>query len=295
MTALRLMANRHSVFYSPLIGGIAGGFFKAEGFEPTYSLTPAGRTVGEMIASGDVDVSQTAVSASWALLEKAQKPPFLSFAQINQRDGFVVAARRADPDFRWEKLLEGSFMFVHGGQPQAMLTYALHQRGIDISKITALNSGGTEQMMRAFRAGQGDYFHEQGPYPQQLEHEGIAHVVASVGEVIGPVAFSSLAGSPEWLKRPEAKRFLRAYRRARTWVNTAPAGEIAAAEQSFFPNIHRDALTKAIAHYQRLGCWEGDVAIAREHYEAALDVFAYSKLITRRHSYEQVVAAPPDT
>ena len=32
----------------------------------------------------------------------------------------------------------------------------------------------------------------------------------------------------------------------------------------------------------------------REPYERALDVFAHSKVITRRHPYEQVVIAPPD-
>ncbi len=32
MGTLNLMVYRHSVFYSPLLAGIAGGFFAAEGF-----------------------------------------------------------------------------------------------------------------------------------------------------------------------------------------------------------------------------------------------------------------------
>ena len=39
---------------------------------------------------------------------------------------------------------------------------------------------------RAFRKGEGDYIHQQGPAPQQLEHDKVGHVVASVGEAIGP-------------------------------------------------------------------------------------------------------------
>ena len=31
MTVLRVMASRHSAFYSPLLGAIAGGFLQAEG------------------------------------------------------------------------------------------------------------------------------------------------------------------------------------------------------------------------------------------------------------------------
>ncbi len=294
MTILNLMVYRHSAFYSPILSAIAGGFLADEGFEPTYTVMPPQRNVGDMIASGEIHVSQTAVSGSWAYLERGESPPFMHFAQINQRDGFLIASRRPDADFRWEKLAAGRFMFVHGGQPQAMLAYALHRKGMNIAALNGLDAGNTVKMMAAFRTGQGDYFHEQAPYPQQLEHEGVAQVVASVGDAIGAVAFSSLAASPAWIAGADAQRFMRAYRKSREWVNSAPPGEVAAAEQSFFPDIHREALITAIARYQRLGCWAGDVCIDRSHYETALDVFVHSRLISRRHPYDQVVVPPPD-
>ena len=293
MTVLNLMVYRHSAFYSPILGAITGGFLADEGFEPTYTVMPPGRGVGEMIASGEIQVSQTAVSGSWGYLEKGESAPFMHFAQINQRDGFLIASRRPDADFRWDKLAAGRFMFVRGGQPQAMLAYALHKKGVDIATLKGLDAGSTVKMMAAFRDGQGDFFHEQAPYPQQLEHEGVAQVVASVGDAIGPVAFSSLAASPAWIAGADAKRFMRAYRKSRAWVNSAPPDEVAAVEQSFFPDIHREALIAAIACYQRLGCWAGDVGIDRSHYETALDVFAHSRLISRRHPYDQVVVPPP--
>jgi NitT/TauT family transport system substrate-binding protein len=175
-----------------------------------------------------------------------------------------------------------------------MLAYAMHKRGVDLKRAHAVNAGSSESMMAAWRQGQGDYFHEQGPYPQQLEHELVAHIVASVGEVMGPVAFSSLTATREWLQRPEAKRFMRAYRKAREWVNTAPAAEIARAEQEFFPQIDQRALTATIAFYQKLGNWNPPVTISRAAYDVALDVFLHSQLITRRHPYEQVVVSAPD-
>jgi len=295
MTTLRIMVSRHSAFYSPLLAAITRGFFKDEGFEPTYAVVPMGRTVAQYIASGDIDVAQSAVSASWTALEQGRQPPMVHFAQINQRDGFLIAARGAGSEFQWDKLLSGRFMFVHGGQPEAMLAYAMHLRGVDLSRVDGVDGGGdTEHMLSAFRSGQGDWFHEQAPYPQQLEYEGVAQVVASVGEVIGPVAFSSVAASSEWLRRPEARRFMRAYRKSRVWANSATAAEIAASEQSLFPGIHRTALIRAIEYYQRLDTWAGGVSIPPEPYETALDVFSHSKLITRRYPFEQVVVAPPD-
>lgn len=294
MAILRLMASRHSAFYSPLIGTIAGGFLQAEGFEPEYSPLPPGKTVAQLLTSREIDVAQSAVSSSWGPLEQGQQPPTVHFAQINERDGFFIASRQADTNFAWDKLLAGDFMHVHGGQPQAMLAYALHKQGVDLAQVQAINAGATAPMMDAWRAGQGAYFHEQGPYPQQLAFEGAAHIVASVGEVIGPVAFSSLSATREWLQQPEAAAFMRAYRKSREWVNTASAAEIASAEQPFFPDVDLSVLTETIAAYQRLGCWNPSVTISLQSYEAALDVFLHAKLITKRHPYDQVVVAPPD-
>jgi NitT/TauT family transport system substrate-binding protein len=288
------MASRHSAFYSPLLGAIAAGFLQEEGFEPVYVPLPPGKTVAQLLVAGEIDVAQSAVSSSWGALEQGQTPPTVHFAQINERDGFLIAARQPDPAFSWDKLRSGAFMFVHGGQPQAMLAYAMHQQGIDLKQVRALNAGGSEAMMAAWRQGQGDYFHEQGPYPQQLVQEQVAHIVASVGEVIGPVAFSSLTATREWLQRPEARRFMRAYRKTRDWLNTTAAAEIAKAEQAFFPAVDPAALTATIAFYQQLGCWNPSVAISRDSYEVALDVFQHSQLITRRHPYEQVVVPPPE-
>jgi NitT/TauT family transport system substrate-binding protein len=294
MTVLRVMASRHSAFYSPLLGAIAGGFLQEEGFDPVYAPLPPGKTVAQLLAAGEIDVAQSAVSSSWGPLEQGQPPPTVHFAQINERDGFLIAARHPDPAFSWDKLLSGGFMFVHGGQPQAMLAYAMHKQGVDLAQARAVNAGATSNMMAAWRQGQGDYFHEQGPYPQQLEHEQVAHIVASVGEALGPVAFSSLTATREWLQKPEARQFMRAYRKTREWVNTAAAAEIARAEQGFFPDVDPSVLTQTIVYYQQLGCWSLPVTISHATYEVALDVFLHSQLITKRHPYEQVVVPPPE-
>ena len=294
MTTLRIMVSRHSAFYSPLLATFAAGFLEQEGLQGTYHVLPAGRSVGEFLASGEIDVAQSAVSYSWSVLEKGGQPPAVHFAQINQRDGFFIASRKPDSAFTFDKLLHGKLMYVHGGQPEAMLRYALYKRGVDLSRVAVINAGNTEQMLSAFRAGQGDYFHEQAPYPQQLEQEGVAQIVASVGEAIGPVAFSSLAATPAWLQRPEALKFMRAYRLSRAWVRSASGPDVAGKLQALFPNSAPEALVRGIEAYQRLGCWDGDPAIDPASYEVALDVFQHAGAISRRYPYAQMVVRPPD-
>ena len=295
MDTINLMASRHSAFYSPLIACIAGGFLGKEGLEGTYQVVAAGKNTGVEVASGRMDVGQSAVSASWAVLEQGNKPVVANFAQINRYDGFIIAAREPDSSFKWSKLKGKQFLHVHGGQPQAMLRYGLYKEGIDLNELDDIESPGGEEIVRQWRAGQGDYFHEQGAYPQQLEHLGKGHIVASVGESIGPVAFSSLVCRWDWTGSDMAKRFTAAYRASRNWVNSADPMGIAKAEASFFPDMAVDAIAAAIAYYQKLGTWSGDIAIEQDLYERALDVFAHSNLITKCHAHSDIVVPPPET
>ena len=289
---ISIQFTRFSAFYSPLIATMAGGFLKEEGLEPKFSIAPAGKSAIAGLTDGSVHVAQSAPSIGFGPLEKGEAPPAVHFAQINEKDGFFIAARKSDTQFTWDKLKAGKILVDHGGQPLAMFKYACFKSGLDWKALQIFDAG-METMDQAFRDGTGDYIHQQGPAPQQLEHDGVGHVVASVGEAIGPLAFSSLAATRDWLGTDEAKRFTRAYRKARAWLIRTPAAEIAAAEASFFPGIHRDVLTHTIATYQKLGCWTPHVEITRPAFEVTLDVFQYAGLISKRHKYEDMIAQPP--
>jgi NitT/TauT family transport system substrate-binding protein len=291
---IHIQFTRFSAFYTPLIATIAGGFLAEEGFAPKHSVAPAGTSAIDGVVKGTVHVCQSAPSQGFGPLEKGQTPPAVHFAQINEKDGFFLTGRAPDPGFTWDKLRGKRVLVDHGGQPLAMFKYACYRRGLDYAALKAVDipSG---QMDRAFRSGDGDYIHQQGPAPQQLEHDGVGHIVASVGEAIGPCAFSSLAATRDWLRTDMAQRFMRAYREARAWVVSTPAATIAAAEAAFFPEIDRAVLTATIASYQQLGCWTPHVEITRPAFDVTQDVFQHARLITRRHRYEDVVAPPPDT
>jgi len=291
---IRIMASRHSAFYSPLLSTLAAGFLNQEGFKATYEVLSPDRDAQELIRKGEIDVVQSAVSSSWARLEKMESNLALHFAQINQRDGFFLTGRKPDPSFNWQKLEGAALLADHGQQPLAMLKYAAHLNGVDWGKIQVIDAGSVEEIDAAFRRGSGDYVHQQGPAPQQLEKDRIGHIVAAVGEAMPPVAFSSLMASREFLETEAAKAFLRAYRRAREWVSQAPAEEIADKEKEFFPQTGRDVLITTIARYQQLGCWGGGLAITRERYKQALTVFLHSGKISRQHPYEDVVVQPPE-
>ena len=294
MTRIHIQFTRFSAFYSPLISTFTGGFLQVEGLEPEHSISAPGASAIDALRDGSAQVVQSAPSQAISALERGETPPALHFAQINEMDGFFLTGRAPDPAFTWAKLAGKKVMVDHGGQPLAMFKYACHKAGLDYGAIQALDAGSASNMDTAFRGGEGDYIHQQGPAPQQLQHDGVGHVVARVGDPIGPCAFSSLAATRDWLGTDMAKAFMRAYRKTRTYVTETPAAEIARAEQALFPEIDVGVLTETIAAYQTLGCWSPHVEITRAAYEATLDVFQHAGRITRRHAYEGAIAQPPE-
>jgi NitT/TauT family transport system substrate-binding protein len=172
-----------------------------------------------------------------------------------------------------------------------MLKYALHRMGVDITRIRLIDAGGPDAMEAAFRSGQGDFVHLQGPAPQQLEREGIGNVVAAVGDVNPPVAFSSLMAMREFLKTQKAAAFMSAYLRALRFVIQSPATEIAEIEAGYFPGVSVEAITAAISRYQQLGTWRSDPRITPEQYETAMDIFVFANVFKERYVYQDVVVS----
>src|SRR5712691_9080221 len=289
---LRVMVSRHSAFYSPLISTIAAGFLRDHGLEATYSVLGPGQRSQSLIRDGVVDVMQSAVSSNWKPLERAEAPLPVHFAQINQRDGFFLAAR-ADASFQWTDLEGNSLLADHGLQPMVMLRYAASRNGADWSRVRVIDAGTPEEMAAAFRAGAGDYVHLQGPAAQQLEHDRTGYIVASVGRAMPPVAFSSLCASRQFLQTQAFQAFLRAFASAKEWVRQAPPEKVAVKMASFFPEIDIAVLTVAVRRYQALGCWDGGIEIPHDLYEQAVTVFEWAGEIARRHAYGEVCASPP--
>jgi NitT/TauT family transport system substrate-binding protein len=295
MVHINIEFTLFSAFYSPLISMMSGGFLQAEGLEANWTVAPPGVSAVKALEEGRADVIQSAPSQAFTSLAAGETPKAVHFAQINEMDGFFITGRVHDADFDWKKLEGAEVILFGGGQPLAMFKYACHKAGIDFAKLKTISFASAEDMDKAFREGKGQYVQQQGPFPQQLEADGVGHIVARCGPKIGPVAFSSLAATSTWLHSDVAKAFMRAYTKTRAYMVATPAIEIARAEKSFFPSIELDVLAQCIESYQRLGCWTPHVEITRPAFEAALDVFEYSGSLKHRYAYDQVCSLPPST
>ena len=293
MERINITALRHSAFYSPLLITISGGFLKEQGLDAHYAPATADNPANDQLMQGTAHLAQSAVATSFATLEKGEHCDIVHFAKINERDGFFLASRQKDDHFNWHNLQGKQVLVDHFFQPLAMFRYALYKQGIDESSISIIDAGSVDDIDRAYRDGQGDYVHQQGPYPQQLEKEGLGYVVASVGQAVGPVAFSSLCARRDWLETDMAKAFMRAYRQGCAYVVDTPAGELAQQLRGHFPQIDIDVLTSTIKTYQDHNTWTADPEISKASYENLLKVFSYSNIINKAHAMELCITAPP--
>jgi len=295
MALINIMAVRHSAFYSPLLMTMAGGYLKAEGLDYRYAVQTPENTVADNIEKGNCQVAQSAVAVSFSALEAGQQNSFVHFAQINGRDGFFLAGRQQNLNFRWQDLQGKKVLVDHFFQPLAMLKYGLHQQNIDYASLNVIDAGDVSAIEQAFRQGQADFVHMQGPAAQQLVRDGIAEMTVAVGELLGPVAFSSLCAGQEWLASDEALAFMRAYKKATIYAISAPADELAnkQKEAGFFREIDVNVLTDTISAYQSLNTWSENPVIPKDAYQNLLDVFLYNGLITKSYAYEELICQPP--
>ena len=289
---VRLMPTRHSPFYTPFLALHAAGFLRQEGLESSLRLPAEGESTGAALKHGEVDVIQSAVSAAWTQFEKGNTDTPVHFAQINQRDGFFLAARNPDEAFTW-KTLEGKTLLAdHGHQPLVMLKWAVHNKGAEWTRIHVVNLGSAAAMKEAFLAGEGDYIHLQAGVPHQMAQDRVGHIVASAGEGLPALAFSSIAAPRAWVESEAREPFLQAFARAKQWVRETPAAEVARIVAPLFVDLSSEAVTAAITDAQRIGCWEGGALIPRSHYAEAERVFLWANGIQRAHPYEAACYSP---
>ena len=289
MAKINIMALRHSAFYAPLLMTIKGGYLSKQGLDPVYTVATPDNPIDQNLRAGTAHLSQTAPAVSFAALEKGGELDIVHFASINDRDGFYLTAREPNENFQWSDLEGQDVLVDHLFQPHATLRYAMFLNGADFDKVNVIDAGNVEQMDQAFRSGQGAYVHQQGPAPQQLENDGEGFMVASIGKAIGPVAFSSLCATREWLKTDMAEAFLVAYQQAMTDIIDMPSVKIANTIHDFLPNIDKDVLITTLDDYKKLNTWKSNISINTNSYENLLKVFLHSGYITKAHPMESCI------
>ena len=288
---LRLVEAFHSIFYSPVVIALLGGHLDAESLEPTLTTAEHAGDIAETLLEGRADVAISGLVRTFDLVDRGG-PRLIHFAAINDRNGFFLLSRTPRPDFTWSDLV-GRTVLSYSGAPTPWLCMqaVLRRHGIDPARVNSVRHLKAPDAVAAFRAGDADFLEHGPPLVDELVRDGVGHLVASMGEATGPLAFSSCMTTSEALvhSREPLLRLVRGLARAQRWMQDASVAEIAEVIAPAFPEIPSEIRLHAVERYVRQSTWAPHPALKLEGFEALQAILLAGGFIAKRHRFADLV------
>lgn len=291
---VRLHEVTHSVFYAPQYAAMELGFFKEEGL--TIELTNAGGADKAMTAllAGQADIAFCGPEAAVYVYNEGRSDYASIIGQVTKRDGSFLLGREPDEDFQWTDLKDTHVIAGRkGGIPFMTLEYVVKTyggltHGVDVDLDTGVQYN---LMGGAFAGGTGDYVTLFEPAATELQRQGGAYIVASVGEASGEVPYTAYLALNSKLKSNSSlyERFLRALYKGQQWVQTHSAQEIAEAIAPAFEGSDVSVLTEVAQRYQDIDAWTSTPVMEKDAFERLQDIMQAAGELSDRAPYEALV------
>ena len=293
LTPVTLNEVAHSIFYAPQYVAIENGYFQEEGIDLTLVTGFGADKTMTAVLSGEADIGFMGAEASVYAYQEGANDPVVNFAQLTQRAGNFLVARKEMPGFTWEDL-KGSEVLGgrKGGMPEMVFEYILKQNGIDPQKDLSIDQsidfGSTAA---AFSGGQGDFTVEFEPGATSLESEGKGYVVASLGVDSGYVPYTAFSAKQSYLdENPEIiQGFTNALQKGMDFVQTHTPEEIAAVIEPQFTDTDLETITTIITRYYEQDTWAEDLIFSEESFDLLQDILEDAGELSERTPYEDLV------
>ena len=283
----------HSIFYAPMYVAIEEGYFSDEGIDITLVTGFGADKTMTAVLSGEADIGFMGSEASIYTYNEGATDYVVNFAQLTQRAGNFLVARKEMPNFSW-KDLKGSTVLGgrKGGMPEMVFEYILKQQGIDPATDLEINQniyfGSTAA---AFSEGQGDYTVEFEPGATTLETGGKGYVVASLGKDSGYVPYTAFCAKQSYIDKNKEiiQGFTNALQKGMDYVQSHTPEEIANIIKPQFKETDLDTVTTIVTRYYEQETWKSDLIFEKESFELLQDILESAGELTKRAPYEDLV------
>ncbi len=104
LTKVTLNEVAHSIFYAPQYVAIENGYFEEEGLDLTLVTGFGADKVMTALLSGDADIGFMGSESSIYTYQEGANDVIVNFAQLTQRAGNFLVARKPMDNFKWEDL-----------------------------------------------------------------------------------------------------------------------------------------------------------------------------------------------
>lgn len=285
----------HSMFYAPAYVAIGQGFFKDAGFEVEMTTANGGDKSMAALLSGAADIALMGPEAPIYVLNSDSPEKVRIFSGLTATDGYILMGRAKPNGFAWDTLKGKEIMgWRPGSTPLLFLEAALRLKGIDpLNDVKLLNSIAPPARMGAWLSGQGQYAIFAEPDASQLELDGKAHTIASIGQTVGQIDYTAFMATDTYLKKNPAvvQAWTTAITKAMTWTASAATPDIAAALLPFFPGVSKEAMIAGTERYRRIKIWKSSPVIEPAAIEKFQDILVQSGVLetAKRVKYHDLV------
>jgi NitT/TauT family transport system substrate-binding protein len=293
LTRIKLSETVRSVFYYPLYVALSQGLFAKEGLEVEFSTAWGGDKCAAALLSGQVDFSFMGPEAAVYIYNQGASDYLVLFAELTAKDGQFLVAKKPEPNFKWTNLRGKTIIGMRpGSMPQLCNEAAIRSAGLDPKKdVKILTNITYTALAGAFASGMADYAALFEPQASLAEKEGFGYVVASIGEAVGPTAYTGFHVRKEYLKaHPEiVQRFTNAVYRGMLWSQQRTPPEIVQAIGPYFPEADREILLQCIKRYIKINGIQKTAVVTRESFNRLQDLVAAGGELTKRVPFEAMV------
>ena len=284
-----------SILYAPAYVAMTNGYFKDAGFELSMTTAQGGDKSIAALLSGSADIAligpETAIYTQNS--ESPVKTPI--FCGLTATDGFMLMSREKIGKFEWSMLKGKEILgFRPGSTPLLFLEAALRQNGIDPLKDVKLNNNiAPPARVGAWLAGQNQFAIFIEPEASQLELDGKAHFLVSIGETVGPADYTAFMATDKYIKENPAviQAWTDVIYKAQKWTASQPPAEVAKAIAPFFQGVDPKALVAAAERYRKLKIWKDTPKIEPKAIEKFQDILVQGNVLdnAKRVKFETIV------
>jgi NitT/TauT family transport system substrate-binding protein len=176
-----------SMLYTPAYVAIAKGYFDELGMDVTLATAQGGDKSVAIMLSNQADIALIGPESAIYVQNSDSPVKIPIFCGLTATDGFMLVGREKVAKFDWSMLKGKEILgFRPGSTPLLFLEAALRQNGLDPQKdVKLMNNVGIPARVGSWLAGQNQYAIFIEPDASQLELDGKAHFLASIGETVG--------------------------------------------------------------------------------------------------------------
>ncbi len=282
----------HSIFYAPQYLADSLGYFKEEGLEVEFILTPGADKVTAAVLSGDVEIGFCGSEATIYVYNNGEKDYLVNFAGLTKKDGSFLVGREEIKNFS-VKDLKGKHIIAgrKAGMPAMTLEYAINQGGLSTSELNFDTSYDFSATSGAFIGGDGDFVALFEPTATNLVNQGYGHIVASIGELGGTVPYTTYNARKSYIEENEdvIEGYSNAINKALEYTHNHTAKEVAENIGVYFPDSSINDLEVMVQNYMNIDAWFDNTYIEENDFNHIQDIIENANELDKRAPYDKLV------